>query len=79
MELKSKEELLLIVNKAIISSGKEKKQWFTRYSGRRNMMSVTYYHHGWLEFRENPEVCCAYLDDEEEFQELYWFIKDRLK
>ena len=79
MKLKSKEELLLIVNKAIISSGKERKQWFIRYSGRGNRMSVTYYHNGWLAYADAPEVCCAYLYDEEEFQELYWFIKNRLK
>jgi hypothetical protein len=79
MKLKSKEELLLIVNKAIISSGKERKQWFVRYSGRKNSMSVTYYHNGWLAYNELPEICCAYLYDEEEFQELYWFIKNRLK
>ena len=80
--MKSKEQLLSIVNQAIMNNGNEYKQWFIEFSGHVNKIEIRYYNAGWtmsIKEKYEPQRCSIFLDDKESIQEGYWFINNRLK
>ena len=79
--MKSKAELLELINQAILSNGSKYDQWFISFSGHVNKIRIDYYDAGWSISQEtgsSPENVDVNLDKEGSIQEGYWFIKNRL-
>jgi len=81
--MKTINDLLTLANKAIIKNQNTinvemTPHWFINYSGHINKMDVRYYQTGWSKDKELYDVCSINLKNENEIQEMYWFIKNRL-
>jgi len=80
--MKSKEQLLSMINLAIMNNGNTHFQWFIDFSGHVNVIDVRYYRAGWDESIKNnyqPQICTIELDNKDSIQEGYWFINNKLK
>lgn len=84
--MKTINDVLMLINQAIMNN-QEKfgtltcSHWFIDYSGHVNKMHVRYYKLGWSKEQcENGarDECEIYLNNEEQVQELYWFVKSRV-
>ncbi len=86
--MKTTSDLLQLVNKAIEknnlfkkshSEGKLYNIFFISFSGNVNQISIDYCGVYDSESKTNRyDRCSGYLDKEENIQELYWFLKNRL-
>jgi len=79
--MKTKVELLELINQAILNNGSKHFQWFINFAGHVNTIRISYYQGGWnlsQETGSNPDEVNVKLDEEGSIQEGYWFIKNRL-
>lgn len=79
--MKTKVELLELINQAILNNGSEHFQWFINFAGHVNTIRISYYQAGWnlsQEMEYNADEVRVKLDEEGSIQEGYWFIKNRL-
>jgi len=79
--MKTKVELLELINQAILNNGSTYNQWFIGFSGHINAVDISYYQGGWnlsQETGSNPDKVNVKLNEEGSIQEGYWFIKNRL-
>lgn len=84
--MKTINDVLLLINQAIQNNqatyDKElRPQWFLHYHGHVNQITVDYYLTGWERGEESSALkdsCRINLQYDEQVQELYWFVKNRL-
>lgn len=77
--MKTISELLELVNQAILTNEKHAKGcnvWFIDFSGHVNSISIRYFRV--FSHDTEPERCHGYLNNPDNVQELYYFIKNRL-
>lgn len=78
--MKTLSQLLELTNEAVLQNGTTFNQWFIRFSGHVNTISLTFYQTGWKSDGDYvKEECLINLNSEGSIQEGYWFIKNRLK
>ena len=84
--MKTINDVLLLINQAIQDNQatydkKLRPQWFVRYQGHVNQISIDYYFSGWERGEGSSalkDTCTVSLQKDEQVQELYWFVKNRL-
>lgn len=84
--MKTINDVLILVNRAIAQNQdtiniEMMPQWFISYSGHVNKMSVMFHKTGWSADKADKGLfddCEINLSKEDEIQEMYWFIKNRL-
>jgi hypothetical protein len=78
--MKTLAELMELVGLAVQESGREMDTWFINYSGHVNLLEIQYCPVGWdYEHKRTRFDLRVYLNQEEEIQLAYWFIKKHLK
>lgn len=84
--MKTINDVLLLINQAIQNNqatyDKElRPQWFVHYQGHVNQICIDYYASGWKRGKKSSalkDTCTVSIQKDEQVQELYWFVKNRL-
>ena len=78
--MKTLAELLELASKAIQQSGREMDTWFINYSGHVQLLEIQYCPVGWdSEKKKTNFDLRVYLNNEDDIQLAYWFIKKHLR
>ncbi len=77
--MKTLTDLMELITEAVQQNTKYN-NWFFDFSGHVNQLSIKYYKTGWENDKDGvfSENCNIRLNNEEQIQEAYWFIKTKL-
>lgn len=78
--MKTLADLLVLVGHAIQQSKSEMDTWFINYSGHVQLLEIEYCPVGWdSEKKKGSFDLRVYLNNEDDIQLAYWFIKKHLR
>jgi len=78
--MKTLTDIMELITEAVQQNTKYN-DWFFDFSGHVNKLCIRYYNTGWENDKEGKHCvrCSIRLNNEEQIQEAYWFIKTKLK
>ncbi len=79
--MKTLTDLTQLMTRAMQQNSEYSNDWFFNFSGHVNKLDIKYYLTGWDMDKKSHhcEWCKIDLNNEEQIQEAYWFIKTKLK
>ncbi len=77
--MKTLTDIMKLITEAVQQNTKYN-DWFFDFSGHVNKLCIRYYKTGWENDKDGNfcERCSIKLNNEEQIQEAYWFIKTKL-